>query len=96
MAACYNLLAFAAQAVAHLIKNSGKNVLIVIYVLAGLSILLAIGGLTTNHPVVVLASIVSIIFAVLAVALEEWWPLVNGLAVNWGLRLLGFDPRSRK
>lgn len=70
--------------------------LIVIYVLAGLSILLAIGGLTTNHLGVVLASIVSIIFAVLAVVLEEWWPLVNGFAVNWGLRLLGFDPGSRK
>lgn len=70
--------------------------LIVIYVLAGLSILLAIGGLMSNHPGVRVGSIVSIVFAVLAIVLEEWWPLVNGFAVNWGLRLLGFDPSSRK
>jgi hypothetical protein len=69
---------------------------IVIYVLAGLSILLAVGGLTTNHPGTRLGSIVSIVFAILAIFLEEWWPLVNGFAVNWGLRLLGCDPDSRK
>lgn len=69
---------------------------IVIYVLAALSVLLAIGGLAASQRWVSLSSIVSIAFAVLAVSIQEWWPLVNGIAVNWGLRLLGLDPGSRK
>lgn len=73
---------------------------IVIYVLAGLSIVLAIGGLSgyaqTKHPGLLLASLVSIASAVLAIVLVDWWPLVVGFAANWGLRLLGMDPGVRK
>jgi len=73
---------------------------IVIYILAGLSILLAIGGLAaysqTKHVGLLLSSIVSIAFSVLAVALVHWWPLVVGFGLNWGLRLLGLDPGARR
>lgn len=73
---------------------------IVIYVLAGLSILLAIGGLNaysqTKHPGLLLSSLVSIGFSVVAIVLVHWWPLVVGFALNWGLRLIGLDPGSRK
>lgn len=73
---------------------------IVIYVLAGLSILLAIGGLatyaTTKHIGLLLSSIVSIGFSVLAIVLVHWWPLLVGFALNWVLRLVGLDPGSRK
>jgi hypothetical protein len=69
---------------------------IVIYVLAALSIVLAIGGLSayvqTKHIGLLLSSIISISFSVLAIVLVHWWPLVVGFAANWGLRLLGLDP----
>lgn len=73
---------------------------LVIYVLAGISILLAVGGLSsyaqTRHPGLLLSSLVSIGFSVLAIVLVHWWPLVVGFALNWGLRLLGMDPSSQK
>ncbi|WP_428309567.1 hypothetical protein [Hydrocarboniphaga sp.] len=73
---------------------------IVIYVLSALSILLAIGGFSayakTKHVGLLLSSIVSIGFSVLAIVLAQWWPLVVGFAVNWGLRLLGLDPGVKK
>lgn len=72
---------------------------IVIYVLAGVSILLAIGGLSayseTKHPGLLISSLISIGFSLLAIYLVEWWPLVLGFAANWGLRLLGLDPGHR-
>lgn len=72
---------------------------IVIYVLAGISILLAIGGLSsypqTKHPGLLLSSLVSIGFSVLGILLVHWWPLLVGFAINWGLRPLGMDPGSR-
>ena len=73
---------------------------IVIYILAGLSILLAIGGLLayseTKHIGLLLSSIISITFSVLAIVLVHWWPLLIGLGLNWGLRLLGLDPGVRR
>lgn len=69
-----------------------------IYVLAGISILLAIGELAswaqTKHIGLLLSSIISILFSVLAIALPHWWPLLAGFAINWGLKLLGFDPST--
>jgi uncharacterized membrane protein (UPF0136 family) len=68
---------------------------IVIYILAGLSILLAIGGLSaytdTKSTGLLLSSIVSIAFSILAIVLVHWWPLVIGFGLNWVLRLLGLD-----
>ena len=73
---------------------------IVIYILASISILLAIGGLSaysqTKHIGLLLSSIVSIGFSVLAIALVHWWPLIVGFGLNWCLRLLGLDPGSRQ
>lgn len=72
---------------------------IVIFVLAGISILLAIGGLSaysaTKHPGLLISSLISIGFSSLAIYLIEWWPLLVGFAANWGLRLLGLDPGHR-
>ena len=72
----------------------------VIYVLAGISILLALGGLQaykdTRHLGLLLSSIISIVCAVLAIDLVHWWPLVVGFLANWGLRLLGLDPGYRR
>ena len=73
---------------------------IIIYILAGLSILLAIGGLSayaqTKHIGLLLSSLVSIGFSVLAIVLVHWWPLIVGFGLNWGLRLLGLDPSARR
>jgi hypothetical protein len=73
---------------------------IVIYILAGISILLAIGGLSaysdSKHPGLLISSIISIVFSGLAIYLVHWWPLIVGFAANWGLRLLGLDPGYKK
>lgn len=73
---------------------------IVIYILAGLSILLAVGGLSaysqSKHIGLVLSSIISICFSVTAIMLVHWWPLVVGFCANLALKFLGLDPGSRK
>lgn len=73
---------------------------IVIYVLAGLSILLAVGGLSayaqSKHVGLLVSSLVSIAFSILAIVLVHWWPLVVGFVANWGLKLFGLDPGARK
>lgn len=73
---------------------------VVIYILAAASIMLAIGGLVTyahsKHIGLLLSSIVSIGFSILAIVLVHWWPLVVGFGLNWVLRLLGFDPGWRR
>jgi len=72
---------------------------IVIYALAGISIILAIGGLSayseSKHLGLLISSIISIGFSGLAIYLVDWWPLIVGFAANWGLRLLGLDPSHR-
>lgn len=72
---------------------------IVIYILAALSILLAVGGLSTytqtKHIGLLLSPIVSITFSILAIVLVDWWPLIVGFGLNWALRLLGADPGTR-
>ena len=73
---------------------------ILIYILAAISILLALGGFAayaqTKHIGLLLSSIVSISFSVLAIVLVQWWPLVVGFGLNWVLRLLGLDPGARR
>jgi hypothetical protein len=72
----------------------------VIYVLAGASIVLSIGGLSayfqTKHIGLLLSSIVSIGFSVLAIVLVQWWPLIAGFVINVTLRAGGMDPGARK
>jgi uncharacterized membrane protein (UPF0136 family) len=71
---------------------------IVIYILAALSILLAIGGLSTYSQSksigLLLSSIISIGFSILAIVLVHWWPLVVGFIANFGLKLAGLEPGS--
>ena len=73
---------------------------IIIYVLAGISIVLAIGGLSayadSRHPGLLISSIVSLVFSGLAIWFVQWWPLVAGFAANWMLRLLGLDPSHKR
>lgn len=73
---------------------------VIIYILAGISILLAIGGFSaysqTRHIGLLISSIVSIAFALLAIVLIHWWPLLVGFVINWGLRLVGLDPGFRR
>lgn len=73
---------------------------IVIYVLSGISIFLALGGLLaysqSKHLGLLISSVVSIVFAGLAIYLVHWWPLVAGFAANWGLRLVGLDTGYRR
>jgi hypothetical protein len=73
---------------------------IIIYALAGISIVLALGGLSSyaqsRQLGLLLSSLVSIVFSVIAIVLVHWWPLVVGFGANWGLKLLGLDPRGRR
>ena len=59
---------------------------IVIYLLAGISIFLAIGGLNaysaTKDKGLLLSSFVSIGFSTTAIILPHWWPLVAGFVIN--------------
>ncbi len=71
-----------------------------IYILASISIILAIGGLASyiqSRAIgLLLSSIISIAFSVTAIITVAWWPLVVGFALNWILRLLGFDSSLNK
>jgi hypothetical protein len=69
---------------------------IIIFVLAGFSTMLAIGGLVayadTRHIGLLLSSVVSIAFSIMAIIAVEWWPLVVGFGINLGLKAFGLDP----
>jgi hypothetical protein len=71
-----------------------------VYLLAGVSILLAIGGLsaysTSKHPGLLWSSLISIGFAIVAISIPHWWPLVVSFACNLGLRLAGLDPATSR
>lgn len=68
----------------------GKVMDIIIYVLAGLSIILAVGGLVaweqSKNTGLLISSIVSIGFSATAIILPHWWPLVVGFAINWMIK----------
>ncbi|CEO38674.1 hypothetical protein PPBDW_I20690 [Photobacterium kishitanii] len=71
----------------------------IIYALAGISILLSLGGFQayrdSKHIGLLLSSLVSIGFSLTAIVLVQWWPLAAGFLVNWILRLMGLDPSCR-
>jgi hypothetical protein len=87
---------FFSSIVCSVLQLAQRHMAIVIYTFGGISILLAVGGLAayaqTKHLELLLSSIVSIGFSLLAIALVHWWPLVVGFSLNWSLRLLGLDP----
>ena len=67
----------------------------IIYVLSGISIFLALGGFGYVGPKknwVVITSIISIVFSMAAIIYVSFWPIVVGFAINWGFKLLGFEP----
>jgi hypothetical protein len=72
----------------------------VIYILAGISIILAIGGISaysqTKQIGLLLSSVVSIIFSILAITLVQFWPLVVGFIINWLVRLVGRDSEYKR
>jgi len=59
---------------------------IAVYLLAGISIFLALGGLNaysaTKDKGLLLSSFVSIGFSTTAIILPHWWPLVVGFLIN--------------
>ena len=72
---------------------------IVIYIIAGLFIVLSLMLLfayyRTRQPSMVLMSSTYGTTAILALMLMHWWPLLAGFAVAWALRLMGLDPGTR-
>ncbi len=73
---------------------------VVIFILAGISIVLAIGGLysysQTKRLSLLLSSIISIGFSALAIVLVHWWPLIVGFVINLALSRVGIDPGARR
>lgn len=65
-----------------------------IYPIAGVLILLAIGGLATKHPVVIGASPCSMALNVYAIFAFVWWPIAVSFLFDWGLKKLFGDPGS--
>ena len=63
-----------------------------IYPMAGLLILLGIGGPNTRHPVVVTASLCSIALNVYAIIAFLWWPIVVSFVVDLGFKKAFGDP----
>ena len=57
-----------------------------IYIFAGISILLAVGGFKaysdTKDPGLLLSSVVSLVFSSLAIGIPHWWPLLVGFTLN--------------
>ena len=65
-----------------------------IYPIAGLFIVLAIGGIATSHPVVVSASLVSLFLSAYAIYTFQWWPIIVSLIIDVGFKKLFDDPGS--
>lgn len=68
-----------------------------IYILAGISIILSLGGFSYVGPKkkwAVLTSLVSLIFSISAIIYVSIWPIIIGFAINWGFRLIGLEPSN--
>lgn len=69
---------------------------IVIYVIAGLFLLLALGlafgYCRTRHAGLALMASCYGTASVLSVMLMHWWPLAVGFVLAWMLRAMGLDP----
>jgi hypothetical protein len=70
---------------------------IIIYVFAALFIALAAGLLfafyRARHPGTLLMGITYLATAGAALGYMHWWPLVAGLVLAWGIRLMGLEPQ---
>lgn len=65
-------------------------VLSVIFILMALA--LAFAYWRTRHHGLLLMGLAYGASAVLAVVIEDWWPLAGGFAIVWALRAMGLDP----
>lgn len=63
-----------------------------IYPIAGLMVLLALGGLNTKNPTVVSASIVSLCLNAYAIYTFLWWPIVVSIVVDLIFKKVFGDP----
>jgi hypothetical protein len=72
---------------------------IVIYIVAALFILLAVGllfaYLRERQPGTLLMGVTYGTSAGVALALMKWWPLVVGFVLAWVVKLMGLDPPPR-
>lgn len=61
----------------------------IIYAVATISIVLALGGLSqyldTKRPALLVSSVVSIVFSLAAVIIPHWWPIIVGYTINMAL-----------
>ena len=67
-----------------------------IYPIAGILALLALGGLNTKHPVVISASVVSLLLNAYAIYAFVWWPIAVSIAVDFGFKAAFGDPGAPK
>jgi ATP/ADP translocase len=63
-----------------------------IYPIAGLLCLLALGGLNTKHPIVVIASMISLSLNGYAIFAFVWWPIPASLVSDFIFKRLFGDP----
>ncbi len=72
---------------------------IIIYVFSGSFILMAVALMltfrSTRHRGTLLLSLTYAIAALVAIILTQWWPLLAGFAIAWGLKMMGLDPGMR-
>jgi hypothetical protein len=73
---------------------------IVVYIFAGLFMLIALGLVftyyRTRHPGTLLMATAYGASAAAALVYMSWWPLVLGFALVWVFRLMGFEPTSSR
>jgi len=63
-----------------------------IYPIAGVLVILAIGGINTPHPVVKTASVCSLLLNIYAIFAFVWWPIGASILVDLFLKKAFGDP----
>ena len=63
-----------------------------IYPIAGLLCLLALGGLNTKHPVVIITSVISLVLNGYAIVQLVWWPIPVSIGSDFLFKKLFGDP----
>lgn len=64
----------------------------ILYIVAGLSILLAIGGISTNNKAVVLSSVASLGLNGYAIYEMTWWPILVSFVIGVIIKSVLGDP----
>lgn len=63
-----------------------------IYPIAGLLAILALGGLNSKHPIAIAASVCSLALNIYALVAFVWWPIIASIIVDFGFKKLFSDP----